>query len=1375
MRPPYSSSRLRRGARRALLAAAVSSSLLATAHADYASEVASENPLLYYRFNDSVATDDQPPAFNSGSLGAAGDGYCMDSFTRGVAGAIAGNTAMAFVNNATVDTAAYTGAVNIPLNAALNPSPTGTNPFTVECWVLPSRNTSTFLSPVNSMSFTTGRAGYLLYQSSATWELRMGNKAVANNFTAMTGGAVTVGQWQHLAFTYSGGTNGTMTLYVNGVPVNSVVVTNGYEANDNAPFAIGGTSAPGRTFDGAVDEVAFFPTSLAPARILARVNERTNNPAGYAAHVAADSPAGYWRLDEPAFVPRTPPVADNTGTLGNAADGTYSAAAKNGNTGPSPASGFGGFNANNSALDLGKALGFVSSGQSLLNNRSSFTVTGWVKRGAVHSVRGGYFGQNDVLEFGDAGGGTQIEAWNASAGRVLTDAPYPFADNEWGFIAYRANGSVVELYLNGVLNKTTVWTTANYGSSAFNFNIGGGGIFGATGDFFRGEIDEVAFFDRAVTPGRIKQLYDAAKGNVAVGLVSTVPALTPNAEIFEGDPYTLSIDPTGTPPFTYQWKVNNVDIPSSNSPTYTVLAAAANTPVSSPYIYTVTVAGNGTVTSDPTDVYVTPRLKWTSAAPVNPGIWEVGGSTNWKTYTAGVAASYDDGYAVYFDDTVTGGALATVNLAAEVTPLAVVFDNSAKNYSVTGPHVLTSPQNQVLLKKGTGTVEFSNDAVVAEQVRIEQGILRIGNGTNGSFSPETAVTVAGGQFQINPAAASTYDNATTVSSGSMAVTGSGDLEFLATVTGAGNQIFDRNGTVSIKGNNQIGGAITINSGTVLFDGNQEANRLPINKLVTVNPGGTMEIRGVNALPTHLNSVDVTLDGGLLNVIAGGSPVTGVDGSSHGHLRNLGLNGGTVMLGYSGGGGSYNGESFQLNGDISAGGSAVSTIGYGSGANNGNSGIAFSAPAGATTTHTITVADAVTGPAPDLVISAELENSDALAADSLASTLVKAGPGTLRLAGNVAHGFSAAFRVDEGTLEATGSISAPLTIAGVATFAPGDGVGTFNAGTTTLGGTYRCEIDGPSSDKLVANGNLFFQGGAQVSFSVLGALTLPVYEIATCNGILDGPVPTGVNVPPGYTLTTSATSLVLLQSSAPTTPVITFIKGSTVGALGGSDFNSSNGGFTVSAPVTPQTDWAYTAGAWTSAGQSDVNGTVADNTSYLISPPYTLTKDGVVSASFSHRYSFELDYDAGAVDVRLNSGNWVRVQGSAFSQNGYNGIAGSEEHSLAQQPAFVFNSPGHPAFITSTCKLLAGEAGDTVELRFAAAYDNNTGGDQVPPGWQIDSVQFTEGGTGGAMLNWALGTMQFSDNLEPPWTDIIGPGPVLVDLTLTPKRFFRLKP
>lgn len=1341
-------------------------------HADYQSEILSEDPLVYYRFSDSVTTVDPPPspAINSGGLAAAGNGTYQLTFNRGVPGAVAGNTAVAFVNNATPTVVDHTGSITIPNNAALNPSHTATNPFTVECWVLPSRNTSTLLSPVNSMSFTTGRAGFLIYQNSATWEIRMGNKAGTPNVTAATGGTVTPGQWQHLAMTYSGGTNGTMTLYVNGVQAISVPVTNGYEANDNAPFVIGATAAPGRTFDGAVDEVAFFPSALSQSRVQARVNERTNNPAGYAAHVLADSPAGYWRLDEAPYVVRTPPVADNLGTEGNNADGAYSSQAQNATSGPSPASGFGGFGANNSCLTLPNANAFVTANQALLNNRPAFTVMGWIKRSAVHTTRGGYFGQNDLLEFGDAGNDLNVEAWiNATGGNIVQ--PHNMVDGQWSFICLTGDGTTNRLFVNGTQVGERNQAVANYGSSAFNFNIGGGGIFNTSGDFFRGEIDEVAIFSHAVTPGRVQQLYDAALSNAGPGLVNSAPSVTPSATVREGASYTLSIDATGSPPFTYQWKLDNVAIPGATSLTYTVNNAQPHAQPFTPFAYSVVVSNSlGDISSEVTEVYVVPTLKWTGAAAVNPGDWDLGVSQNWKTYSGGAPATYGDENAVIFDDSAT---LKTVEIVgADVNPVEVVFDNDT-NYTITGEDwLIYGGQGSMFSKSGSGTVEIGNLGLFMNNVVVSEGTLRVGNGTSGAFDTVTNVNLTGGTLQINQGADSAYASPTVVgAAASITTIGNGGLTLTGPISGAGNELFNRGGTTVVNGGNLIGGTVTIQSGIVAFDGNQQANRLPDNKAVSVLSGAAMEIRGVNALPTHVRAVDVSAQNATVRVVSGESAGTGAGGTSHAHLGDLNLSASQVELAYSGAGGVYSGESFQLNGDIVVSGSSASLISAAPGTNTGNTGIAIRSEATAFV-HTFDVPDVTANNSADLVITAELENTDAAEENNLLSSITKTGAGTLRLAGSIAHTYSGTLLVSAGTLEASGSLVGPLSVASGANIRPGDsGAATLSAGATTLGGTYHCQIDGNASDRINVAGNLTFQPGAQISLSVLGGgVTASSYVLCSCTGALSG-TPAVSGLPPGYSVSLSSTTVAIVQAGLNPQPIISSVAPPVNGIF---DFNTDNGGFSVSAPVSAETDWAFSAGSWRSPGQAAA--LTDDNTSHMISPVFTLTQAGPVTLSFTHRYSFEADFDAGAVQVSVNGGPFTLVPLSAFTQNGYNStVAETVTHSLKGLTAFMGNSTGHPAYLTSICTVATGAIGDRVQVRFTAAYDNNTRGDLDPPGWQIDALQLTGGVPKLLKIEWPVGTMQYSDNLQPPWIDIPGTGSYVIDVLAAPKRFYRLKP
>ena len=1290
------------------------------ASADYASEILSENPISYYRFNDSVASGIDPtPAVNLGSLGASGNGTFNGVSTRGLAGAIAGDNCLTFSNPATASTA-YIGSANIPNNAALNPSHTGTNPFTVELWVKPNTTTSTLLSPVSSMSFTTGRAGYLIYQNGATWQLRIGNKASATA-AVLNGGTVTAGQWQHLAAVYTGGTNGVMTLFVDGVQVGTQTLTVPYEANDNAPFVIGATAAPGRTFDGAVDEVAFFSSALTGSRLASRVAERTANPAGYASHVTADSPVGYWRLNEAVFVP---PVALNQGTLGAPANGTYYGDSKNTSTGPDNSGGFVGFGASNSSLVLASGNGHVGTTLGLLNNRSAYTVSGWVKRGAVKSTRGGYFGQNDLLEFGDANGGADIEAWiNARGGNMVT--PFSFPDDTWGFIVLTADTNSTTLYLNGVQVGQLTGSLANYGSNLFNFNIGGGGIFGSSGDYFRGEIDEVAVFDKALAANRVKQLYDSALGTVAP--TADAPTVAPSNLVPEGGSYTLTANPAGTPPFDYQWYVDGVLIPGAESVSYTVPVAVAQDPVVDPFEYTVEITNSVTsITTAPAFVYVTPVLQWEGEDPLNPQFWDLGLSANWKPLSLSSTVTYSDDFSVLFDDTAT---TTVVDVREDVFPQSVVFDHSTKDYTLAGSLGDVGIGGTTgLTKSGTGTLTITASNIFTGPVVIDGGVVEISNGFNLGASP--------GSVTIDDAVLHATATLTLPRKISIPSTGEVVVDDGAIVTAPGGAngggVLTKTGAGTLKfqsyGGGSFGGGIVVEAGTLEMAGGAFNSNLGITS-IDVEPGAVLfqPSGSAHALGGGFSTVPV------INLKTGATYTA----NQENYLGVTNLTGATV----NGSGDLRTDYDFQLN--VLA--SPVMTTW----ANPMN---------GVVTPISINVAD---GPgAVDFLVTGSIVNSQ---------PLVKTGLGTMSIMGDGT--ISASSTIQAGTLTGSGSLAGALIVNAAATIAPGDPIGTFTAGDITLGGTYLCAISGAASDTLASRGNLVFSSGSSIQISATGA-TAPFYVICSYVGTLTN---NGVNitgVPSGYEVVTGFNSVIIAQTGLNFAPTLAALPGPGSSFLSGNDFNSANGGFSVSAPVSAETDWTYSAGSWTSNGQGSAFGDT--NLSYLSSPAFTLTKPGAFFLTFSHRYSFEAGYDGGWVEVSINGGPYQPVPASAFSFNGYSAdFTDQAVAPLVNQRAFGGNSPGHPAFISSTCKAGDGNPGDLVTVRFMSASDNNTTGDLAPAGWQIDSYSFSQGG--GMMLTWPIGIMQYSDNLEPPWTDISGTSPLLIDTSLAPKRFFRLKP
>jgi len=76
-------------------------------------------------------------------------------------------------------------------------------------------------------------------------------------------------------------------------------------AGTTFPGAYPGVNS-GRTFDGSLDEIAFYGSALSATTISNNYFLGTNNPAGYAAQVLASSPIGYWHMDEPVYTARIP-------------------------------------------------------------------------------------------------------------------------------------------------------------------------------------------------------------------------------------------------------------------------------------------------------------------------------------------------------------------------------------------------------------------------------------------------------------------------------------------------------------------------------------------------------------------------------------------------------------------------------------------------------------------------------------------------------------------------------------------------------------------------------------------------------------------------------------------------------------------------------------------------------------------------------------------------------------------------------------------------------------------------------------------------------------------------------------------------------------
>ncbi len=139
----------------------------------------------------------------------------------------------------------------------------------------------------------------------------------------------------------------------------------------------------------------------------------------------------------------------------------------------------------------------------LLNGLPAFTVAGWVKMPVQQpGNRTGLFGQNDLVEFGMINPST-IEFWTAGGGALQVPVPGNVLP-DWTHLTLMSSNGTRRIFVNGAVAGTTTITSG--GTSNFNFNIGGGGIQDGTGNFFLGQIDDVAVWDQALTDSQVAEL-----------------------------------------------------------------------------------------------------------------------------------------------------------------------------------------------------------------------------------------------------------------------------------------------------------------------------------------------------------------------------------------------------------------------------------------------------------------------------------------------------------------------------------------------------------------------------------------------------------------------------------------------------------------------------------------------------------------------------------------------------------------------------------------------------------------------------------------------------------------------------------------------------
>jgi hypothetical protein len=497
---------LRELGRAGLLMGLLFAGLATTASADYSSTVLGQAPIAYWRLNETTGG----AATNLGSEGSLYDGEYFDG-VLGVDGPdlLADGTELTGMG---ADNRAFMMEIADQYVTVIDSPLEGLSKFSMSGWIrsdLPQASRTGLwgqndsfefgIQPENTLNIWFPNVGGLSYQ--------------------VPDDGIVDEAWYHVAVV---GRGNALEFYLNGeqVAVNPDSSLPGSAGYGSSPYTFniggggvydpitGGTNGNGNQFTGTLDEIAMWDFALTAEQVESMWGEANKNGGNFSQAVLATNPLGYWPLNETDGT-----IAANFGAAGTALDGTYYAGSQ-GADGPS----LPGMGANNSAYEVGPDFPtYVGVDAKPLNNRTQFSMGGWVRYEELFDNRTGLFGQNDVIEFGFINPTTiQIWAEGLTANNNL-DYAHALDPDQWYHIVVTGDGEDFVLYINGEEvargNSPLATEPAPYGTvNDFPFNIGGGGVWDATGNQFYGAMADIAIFDRALTPQQIKAQFDAALG-----------------------------------------------------------------------------------------------------------------------------------------------------------------------------------------------------------------------------------------------------------------------------------------------------------------------------------------------------------------------------------------------------------------------------------------------------------------------------------------------------------------------------------------------------------------------------------------------------------------------------------------------------------------------------------------------------------------------------------------------------------------------------------------------------------------------------------------------------------------------------------------------
>ena len=232
----------------------------------------------------------------------------------------------------------------------------------------------------------------------------------------------------------------------------------------------------------------------------ARFDAPADGPETYRAAVLADQPAAYWRLDEPAGATT---AVDQTGAFNGTYAGTCAHGVPGAIVGDADTAVF--FDGATCRVNLPNVLKFIGT--------SAFSVEAWVDDGAVTMGYHVVFSNESRNGTGPIAGYAIVDSTSgiyferAANNMAPTTAHVSHANNKYIHLVGVYNGMQMTLYIDGVAG-TPLGDTTSMAAYTANAIIGAD----SSGDWFFGDLDEVAVYGHALTAQQVSAHYAIGMG-----------------------------------------------------------------------------------------------------------------------------------------------------------------------------------------------------------------------------------------------------------------------------------------------------------------------------------------------------------------------------------------------------------------------------------------------------------------------------------------------------------------------------------------------------------------------------------------------------------------------------------------------------------------------------------------------------------------------------------------------------------------------------------------------------------------------------------------------------------------------------------------------